>query len=106
MDVRNVVGGFGERISPDEITSGQRPDHLARYLFAAHFASGRSVADLCCGVGYGSNLLVAAGARRVRGIDADAEAIRVAQEHYKDPEFTVARADQPLDLRDFEVRVC
>src|SRR5947209_8021240 len=106
MDVRNVVGGFGERISPDEITSGQRADHLARYLFAAHFAAGHSVADLCCGIGYGSNLLLAAGATRVRGVDIDRAAIRVAEHHYPGPEFVVAPADEPLDLDEFEVRVC
>jgi SAM-dependent methyltransferase len=106
MDVRNVVEGFGERVSPDELRGGRRPDHFARYLFAAHLVSGRSVADLCCGIGYGSNLLHAAGARRVKGIDLDPQAISVAQRHYAGPEYEVASADHPLDLREFEVRIC
>jgi SAM-dependent methyltransferase len=106
MDVRNVVDGFGERISPEEVTAGHRADHIARYLFAAHFVSGHSVVDLCCGVGYGSSLLLAAGALRVHGIDADPQAIRLAREHYPGPDFVVARADESLDLRDVEVRIC
>jgi hypothetical protein len=32
IDVRNVVGGFGERISLDELTTGRRADHFARHL--------------------------------------------------------------------------
>jgi 2-polyprenyl-3-methyl-5-hydroxy-6-metoxy-1,4-benzoquinol methylase len=106
MDVRNVIDGFGERISPDEVRRGLRPDHIARYLFAAHFVSGRSVVDLCCGVGYGANLLFAAGASDVTAIDIDPEAIRVARTHYSGPEFRVARADQPLGISDCDVSVC
>jgi SAM-dependent methyltransferase len=102
----NVTQGIGERIKPAAVTSGGYRDHLARYLFAAHFVAGRSVADLCCGNGYGSNLLLAAGAVRVKGIDIAADAIGAAKQHYVGPEFDVGAADQPLDLREFDVAVC
>jgi SAM-dependent methyltransferase len=102
----NYVEGFGERVTPVGLTSGRYPDHFARYLFAAHFVAGCSVADLCCGVGYGSNLLLAAGAVRVKGFDLDGEAISTAKSRYAGPDFCVAAADRPLDLREFDVRVC
>jgi SAM-dependent methyltransferase len=102
----NVTAGAGERIKPAAVSSGGYRDHLARYLFAAHFVAGRSVIDLCCGVGYGSNLLLAAGAARVKGIDIAPEAIAAAKRHYPAPEFEVGAADEPLDLHDFGVAVC
>lgn len=102
----NVTDGIGERIKPAAITSGGYRDHLARYLFAAHFAAGRSVADLCCGNGYGSHLLQAAGALRVKGVDIADDAIAVARQHYAGPEFEVGAADEPMDLSGFDVAVC
>jgi SAM-dependent methyltransferase len=102
----NVTQGIGERIKPVAVTSGGYRDHLARYLFAAHFVAGRSVADLCCGSGYGSHLLMAAGAIRVKGIDIAADAIAAAKQLYTGPEFEVGAADDLLDLRDFDVAVC
>lgn len=102
----NVTHGIGERIKPAAVTSGGYRDHLARYLFAAHFVAGRSVVDLCCGSGYGSNLLVAAGAVRTKGIDIAEDAIAAARQHYAAPEFEVGAVDQPLDLREFDVAVC
>jgi SAM-dependent methyltransferase len=102
----NVTDGIGERIRPSAVTSGGYRDHLGRYLFAGHFVAGRSVVDLCCGSGYGSNLLLAAGAVRVRGVDIAADAITAAKRHYVGPEFVVGGVDQPLDLRDFDVAVC
>lgn len=106
MGDMNVGDGFLERVSPEHLRQGLFRDHVARYLFAAHFVSGSSVVDLCCGVGYGSNLLAAAGARRVTGVDIDAPAITTAREHYEAPEFLVARADEPSDLSGFDVAVC
>lgn len=102
----NITRGIGERIKPGAVTSGGYRDHLARYLFAAHFVAGRSVADLCCGNGYGSNLLMAAGAVRVKGIDIAPDAIAAARQHYAGPEFEVGAVDEPLDLREFDVAVC
>src|SRR4051812_20572841 len=55
------------------------PDHLARYRFALQWAPGNRVLDVCCGVGYGSFLLAAGGARSVLGIDVSEEALRSAR---------------------------
>jgi SAM-dependent methyltransferase len=102
----NVTGGMGERIKPAAVASGGYRDHIGRYLFAAHFVAGRALVDLCCGSGYGSNLLLAAGAGRVKGIDIAADAIAEATAHYDGPEFEVGTADEPLDLAEFDVAIC
>ncbi|MFA9269988.1 MAG: class I SAM-dependent methyltransferase [Baekduiaceae bacterium] len=102
----NLTEGIGERIKPAAVTSGGYRDHLGRYLFAAHYVAGRSVVDLCCGNGYGSNLLLAAGATRVEGIDIAQDAVDAAKEHYPGPEFSVGAVDEPMDLSGFDVAVC
>ena len=102
----NLTDGIGERIRPAAVTSGGYRDHLARYLFAGHYVAGRSVVDLCCGNGYGSHLLQAAGAVRVRGVDIAQDAVDAAREHYPGPEFEVGAVDEPMDLSGFDVAVC
>jgi SAM-dependent methyltransferase len=65
--------------------------HLARYLWAAQFAFAREVLDAGCGSGYGTELLSLV-ARRVHGVDYDAEAIeqnRSAYEHRRNLTFEV-----------------
>jgi SAM-dependent methyltransferase len=102
----NLTDGIGERIRPAAVSSGGYRDHLARYLFAGHFVPGRAVVDLCCGNGYGSNLLLAAGATRVTGIDLEPAAVSAARSHYPGPEFQVGSADVARDLSDYGVAVC
>ena len=73
----------GERLLPDrqrgELVHAQ---HLARYLFAARFASGRTVLDAACGEGYGTALLGAAGAEGATGIDIDEPTVAHARDTY------------------------
>ena len=57
-------------------------NHVKFYRFAAQIVSGRRVADVGCGSGYGSEILSKAGAVRVRGCDASRSAIAFAQSHY------------------------
>lgn len=77
-----------------EIERMVEPDswHLRRYEFAASFAPGRSVLDAACGAGYGSHMLMAAGAKSVLGVDISAEAIEHASSVYGMPgiQFRVA----------------
>src|SRR3954451_3818638 len=106
-DLRNVVDGIAERIVAEELgTTHLRDAHLARYLFAAHWTTGQNVVDLCCGVGYGTNLLLASGAKRALGVDISEPAIDHATQSYQGCEFMVADAMKPLDLAAFGVRVC
>ncbi len=53
--------------------------HMERYHFAAKQVKGSHVLDLACGVGYGSRILLKAGAASVTGIDIAPEAIEEAQ---------------------------
>lgn len=56
--------------------------HFERYAFAAGFARDRRVLDIACGTGYGSDVLAAAPASQVVGIDVDPEAIDEAARLY------------------------
>lgn len=62
----------GERFEPD-LMSGHliEAEHLARYAWAAQFAAGRRALDAACGMGYGTRMLVEAGATEAVGIDRD-----------------------------------
>jgi len=83
-----VLEFTGERIVPG--ASNCEPlfadkmymEHSARYKLACHFAKGAKVLDIGCGVGYGSALLVDAGAASVTAFDLSAEAIEHAKQHY------------------------
>ena len=99
-------GGVTERILAEDLSWA--PDHLARYAFAAHWVAGRRVLDLCCGVGYGSNLLSAAGARKVFGVDISPEAIDYAKRRYQSAgaEFICGDASRPLPVSHIEVVTC
>jgi SAM-dependent methyltransferase len=55
--------------------------HVHRYQFAAGLASGKRVLDLCCGTGYGVQLL-AETAAAVHGVDVDAPSIESASRKY------------------------
>jgi SAM-dependent methyltransferase len=73
----------GERLLPEqqrgELVHAQ---HLARYRFAAQFAQGRRVLDAACGEGYGTAMVVAAGARGAVGVDIDQATVDHARHRY------------------------
>lgn len=73
---------------------GIRRDHLARYVWAAQLLDrGSRVADVACGVGYGSKILADAG-HKVRAYDNEPQAIAYAEQHYAhlDVNYNVADA--------------
>jgi cyclopropane fatty-acyl-phospholipid synthase-like methyltransferase len=72
----------GERFIPGECDTLLEAEHRERYLFAAKYANGKSVLDIACGVGYGSQLLHEAGAASVTGVDLSVDAIAYATDHY------------------------
>lgn len=62
----------------------RRRFHKARYEFAANYANRKTIADIACGTGYGTNLLATAGgAEHVHGVDIDSEAISYASNRYR-----------------------
>ncbi|MGE3107684.1 MAG: class I SAM-dependent methyltransferase [Phycisphaerales bacterium] len=69
--------------------------HLRRYEFAARYTPGKRVADIACGLGYGSSILVADGAAAcVHAVDICPEAIGYARSRFAHPcvEFRAADA--------------
>jgi 2-polyprenyl-3-methyl-5-hydroxy-6-metoxy-1,4-benzoquinol methylase len=58
-------------------------DHLSRYEFAANKVNERIVLDIACGTGYGSKLLIDAGAKEVIGIDINRDTINYASDKYR-----------------------
>jgi SAM-dependent methyltransferase len=83
-----------------------RRDHTARYEWSIRMLPPKcKVLDLACGVGYGSDILAAAG-HKVTGVDISAEAIEYAKQHYSKhgAEFICADA-RNLDLMGFDAVV-
>lgn len=76
-----------------------RPDHVARYEFAAQRLRGKRVLDLACGCGYGSWILHEAG-NDVTGVDISEEAIEYADRHYKGPAYACQDASQTTGTYD------
>jgi len=83
-----------ERIVIEEEKKAElRQQHVARYEFAATYAKGKTVLDVACGSGYGSAILMNAGATRVTGMDRAHEAIEYARQHYSTAGLEFIEAD-------------
>lgn len=65
--------------------------HLAVYEWIAARVAGRRVVDMACGEGYGSDLMAAAGAASVVGVDANPEAHEHARLRYRRPNLRFER---------------
>lgn len=60
--------------------------HIARYIFATQFTKNKSVADIACGTGYGTRILIEQGAAKsCIGIDISSEAIEYANRNHNVP---------------------
>lgn len=78
-------------------------EHWHRYHWASGLADGKVVADVACGEGYGTDLL-ARGAARALGIDADQGALASARGKYGREGVEFIRGDaRSLPLRDDSV---
>lgn len=73
---------IGERFVPGADSGLLEAEHVQRYVFAGQYVSGKKVLDIACGAGYGSSLLLQAGASEVLGVDVSAEAVQFASSHY------------------------
>ncbi len=83
-------------------------EHRARYAMAATYVKGKTVVDCACGEGIGSEMLLAAGARRLEAFDLAASAVEAAQHRCADDRvrFRVASAlSLPLPDRSIDVYV-
>lgn len=75
---------FDERFILDENAKSQiiYDEHAIRYRLAGRFVKDREVLEIACGSGYGSKMLVEAGAKKVLAMDIDGSAIEKALEKY------------------------
>jgi SAM-dependent methyltransferase len=76
----------GERVIPGQVNDDLWAEHVARYAFAARFASHKEVLDLGCGTGYGTAHLAQTASSAV-GVDLAPEAIAYATSHYSSAKF-------------------
>jgi O-antigen biosynthesis protein len=82
-------------------------EHQARYRLALLLVSGRRVLDAGCGVGWGTQLIVEAGAAQVIGVDIAPEAIRQSRERCPQGRFVVGDLGAlPLPAASVDVVVC
>jgi O-antigen biosynthesis protein len=85
---------------------GDHAHHVARYLHASQFVSGKRVLDAGTGAGYGAALLMSAGASNVQAIDLSEETIQKARarfghlgvEYRVDDCETLSTIRRPVDL--------
>lgn len=104
----------GERIVPQaencepNFASRMYQEHIARYLFASQITASKTVVDIGCGVGYGSQRLGELGAAYVHAFDLSKDAIRHARIHYAHPNvhYEVANAEDFTVDRKFDVAIC
>jgi 2-polyprenyl-3-methyl-5-hydroxy-6-metoxy-1,4-benzoquinol methylase len=94
----------GERLIPDlNFSAAFYYEHMIRYLFAVHFAKGKTVLDVGCGEGYGSKLLFTHGkAKKVFGIDIDPASIKHAKKQYgsSSVQYAVDSAEKLSTIKD------
>ena len=82
----------GERTLPDVPAENYWfRRHLAVYEWIAARVGGLRVVDMACGEGYGSDLMAAAGAASVVGVDANPEAHEHARLRYVRPNLRFER---------------
>ncbi len=67
--------------------------HLARYKLAAEYVRDAHVVDCACGTGFGSEVLLQAGARSVQGVDFDRGALEYARSRHAHEGITYFEAD-------------
>ncbi|MBN2355228.1 methyltransferase domain-containing protein [candidate division KSB1 bacterium] len=99
----------GERILPtsEGEVSYVFTRHKFAYEYIQSFVDNKDVIDVGCGSGYGSHIL-AQRARRVTGIDHEAEAIRFCRRHYAAANLEFIRADASTFVPEsrYDLAVC
>ena len=90
----NDLPWTGERYLP-QIGGEIELEHVHRYLWAEQFAHGKSVLDIACGEGFGSEIL-ASSATQVVGVNLSEDAVVHALRKYrrKNLKFQVGSCDQ------------
>jgi 2-polyprenyl-3-methyl-5-hydroxy-6-metoxy-1,4-benzoquinol methylase len=91
----------------DIFDKGRRDFHLARYQFACTYVEGKKVADIACGTGYGSQILITEGkAVKVIGVDIDKQAIAyAAAKHMPEGAKFICASGDKTDIADQAIDV-
>jgi 2-polyprenyl-3-methyl-5-hydroxy-6-metoxy-1,4-benzoquinol methylase len=94
----------GEKEVPADIYR----EHIERYRFALDFVKNKKVLDMACGTGYGSQMMLEAGASEITGGDINEESIETAKRSYQNQniKFEVADAvEMPFPVAEFDLVV-
>ncbi len=93
----HTIEDDGERMIPEfHHDAVVYAEHMVRYLFASRFVEGKTVLDVASGVGYGSDMLKAAGAAQVIGVDRSSDAVAYGATHHatSQPDYLIASAEE------------
>ncbi|HKP98308.1 MAG TPA: class I SAM-dependent methyltransferase [Fibrobacteria bacterium] len=95
----------GENFIPELSEKRLKDDHVERYRFAATVVRGAKVLDIACGPGYGSQILLDAGAVSVDGADISEKMVAHARQTHRDPrirfqvgDICTFRGEAPYDF--------
>jgi 2-polyprenyl-3-methyl-5-hydroxy-6-metoxy-1,4-benzoquinol methylase len=108
-DLSHRIEDVPERFVPDEMAGELvEAEHLARYWWASALADGRRVLDAGCGMGYGTNLMAAAGATEAVGVDVAEGVVEAARARAADRARFEAADVRELPFEDgaFDLVVC
>ncbi|MGA2785024.1 MAG: class I SAM-dependent methyltransferase [Candidatus Bathyarchaeia archaeon] len=95
-----VFDSLGKAREPSENDINNFRNHVKFYIFASQFVKDKKVADVGCGSGYGSKILIEKGSRVVYGCDASRHAIQFAQQSYG--KYATFVCQSIVDLREYE----
>ncbi|MGI8952806.1 MAG: class I SAM-dependent methyltransferase [Chitinophagaceae bacterium] len=98
----------GERMIADEGLGLGAAEHLHRYAVALEITEGKTVLDIACGEGYGTNL-IASNAKKVYGIDLEENVIAHAKQKYQDKKLEFLKGsiiNIPLENNCIDVIIC
>jgi len=82
----------GECVVPNKTPYITFLEHINRYQFALKFVKSKTVLDVACGTGYGSNYLTKE-AKEVVGVDISNDAINYAKNNYIKPNLNFYNGD-------------
>src|SRR4030043_1073532 len=97
----------GERMIPEyNIDHDIYLEHVSRYIFASQFVKNKVILDIACGSGYGADLLVKSGSRKVYAVDIAEETIKYCKNKNNSDnlDFLVGSVDH-IPIEDLEVDV-
>jgi SAM-dependent methyltransferase len=104
-----TLDGGGERYVPElNAATMMEAEHQARYRWACALAASRTVLDAGCGVGWGTKLLLDAGAAAATGLDLSEQALESARDRTAG-RATLVRGDlqqMPFEDDSFGLVVC